>query len=101
MNYMSGVVICCHQRNDTNASSPGSGSGTSRNSGTSPAIAHTSQQDGVRNCPARPPAPPNAPGVDPEIYQQATSLETLIGYLYLTDSQRLTELLQELKLEQI
>jgi len=42
----------------------------------------------------------NARQVDPEIYQQATSLETLIGYLYLTDSQRLTELLQELKLEQ-
>lgn len=37
--------------------------------------------------------------VDPEIYQQATSLETLIGYLYLTDSQRLTELLQKLHLE--
>ncbi len=37
--------------------------------------------------------------VEPEIYQQATSLETLIGYLYLTDSQRLTELLQKLHLE--
>ncbi len=37
--------------------------------------------------------------VEPEIYQQATSLETLIGYLYLTDSQRLTELLQKLELE--
>ncbi len=37
--------------------------------------------------------------VDPDIYQQATSLETLIGYLYLTDSQRLTELLQKLHLE--
>lgn len=37
--------------------------------------------------------------VDPEIYQQATSLETLIGYLYLTDSRRLTQLLQQLKLE--
>ncbi len=37
--------------------------------------------------------------VDPEIYQQATSLETLIGYLYLTDSPRLTELLQKLHLE--
>ncbi|WP_373528382.1 Mini-ribonuclease 3 [Nostoc sp.] len=37
--------------------------------------------------------------LDPEIYQQATSLETLIGYLYLTDSQRLTELLQILHLE--
>ncbi len=31
--------------------------------------------------------------LEPEIYQQATSFETLIGYLYLTDSQRLTELL--------
>ena len=37
--------------------------------------------------------------VEPEIYQQATSLETLVGYLYLTDSRRLTQLLQELKLE--
>lgn len=37
--------------------------------------------------------------LDPEIYQQATSLETLIGYLYLTDSSRLTQLLQKLKLE--
>ncbi|MCC5635602.1 ribonuclease III [Nostoc sp. CHAB 5844] len=36
----------------------------------------------------------------PEIYQQATSLETLIGYLYLTDIPRLTELLQKLHLEQ-
>ncbi|AFY31590.1 Mini-ribonuclease 3 [Calothrix sp. PCC 7507] len=37
--------------------------------------------------------------VDPQIYQQATSLETLIGYLYLSDFQRLTELLQKLQLE--
>ncbi|HEY9803734.1 MAG TPA: ribonuclease III domain-containing protein [Leptolyngbyaceae cyanobacterium] len=37
--------------------------------------------------------------VDPEIYQQATSLETLIGYLYLTDFPRLTELLQKIYLE--
>ena len=37
--------------------------------------------------------------VDPEIYQQATSLETLIGYLYLTDSPRLSELLQKIHLE--
>ncbi len=37
--------------------------------------------------------------VEPEIYQQATSLETLMGYLYLTNPQRLTQLLQELKLE--
>ncbi len=34
-----------------------------------------------------------------EIYQQATSLETLIGYLYLTDEARLSELLQKLHLE--
>jgi ribonuclease-3 family protein len=32
----------------------------------------------------------------PEIYQQATSLETLIGYLYLQDNQRLNELLETL-----
>lgn len=37
--------------------------------------------------------------VNLEIYQQATSLETLMGYLYLTDAQRLTHLLQKLKLE--
>ncbi len=37
--------------------------------------------------------------VDPEIYQQATSLETLIGYLYLTNQRRLTQLLAQLKLE--
>jgi ribonuclease-3 family protein len=35
-----------------------------------------------------------------EIYQQATSLETLIGYLYLTDFPRLTELLELLKLSE-
>jgi ribonuclease-3 family protein len=35
----------------------------------------------------------------PEIYQQATSLETLIGYLYLTDFTRLTELLERLELQ--
>lgn len=35
--------------------------------------------------------------LDPEIYSQASSLETLIGYLYLTDPQRLTELLAHLK----
>ncbi|MCL6750619.1 ribonuclease III [Nostoc sp. CCCryo 231-06] len=37
--------------------------------------------------------------LNPEIYQQATSLETLIGYLYLTDYQRLTELLQMLHVQ--
>lgn len=36
---------------------------------------------------------------NPEVYQQATSLETLMGYLYLTDPQRLTQLLGQLRLE--
>ncbi len=39
--------------------------------------------------------------IDPEIYQQASSLETLMGYLYLTDPQRLTKLLAHLKLDPI
>jgi ribonuclease-3 family protein len=37
--------------------------------------------------------------LDPEIYQQATSLETLIGYLYLTNPHRLTQLLAHLPLD--
>lgn len=37
--------------------------------------------------------------VEPEIYQQATSLETLMGYLYLTDGERLNQLLQQLQLD--
>jgi ribonuclease III family protein len=37
--------------------------------------------------------------VDPSIYQQATSLETLIGYLHLTNPQRLAQLLAQLKLD--
>lgn len=37
--------------------------------------------------------------VDPQIYRQATSLETLIGYLYLTNTERLSELMQKLLLE--
>lgn len=36
--------------------------------------------------------------VNPEIYQQATSLEALVGYLYLTDPQRLLELFEHLDL---
>ena len=36
---------------------------------------------------------------DPEIYQQASSLQTLIGYLYLTNPERLTEILALLELE--
>lgn len=37
--------------------------------------------------------------LDPKIYQQATSLETLMGYLYLTDPKRLTQLLAHLELD--
>jgi ribonuclease-3 family protein len=36
--------------------------------------------------------------LDPKIYQQATGFEALIGYLYLTNPQRLAELLDLLKL---
>lgn len=36
--------------------------------------------------------------LNPAIYQQATSLETLIGYLYLCDPQRLAYLLTQLNL---
>ncbi len=38
--------------------------------------------------------------LSPEIYQQASSLETLIGYLYLQDRQRLAQLLEKLELKQ-
>jgi ribonuclease-3 family protein len=37
--------------------------------------------------------------LSPEIYRQATSLETLIGYLYLKNPQRLMELLAKLDLD--
>lgn len=37
--------------------------------------------------------------IEPEVYQQATSLETLIGYLYLTNPQRLLHLLAQLELD--
>ncbi len=37
--------------------------------------------------------------LSPEIYQHASSLETLIGYLYLQDPQRLSQLLEKLELE--
>lgn len=36
--------------------------------------------------------------VNPKTYQQASSLETLLGYLYLTDFSRLNQLLEQLKL---
>jgi ribonuclease III family protein len=38
--------------------------------------------------------------LDPEIYQQATSFEALMGYLYLTNPQRLLELLSYLEIKQ-
>lgn len=44
-------------------------------------------------------APRGPKRVDPEIYQQATSFETLLGYLYLTNPQRLMQLLEKLQLE--
>ena len=37
--------------------------------------------------------------IHPQIYQQATSLETLLGYLYLSDPQRLIQLLAHLELD--
>ncbi len=46
-----------------------------------------------RNAANRPPKRVNA-----EIYGRATSLETLIGYLYLTNFSRLSQLLQKLNL---
>jgi ribonuclease III family protein len=46
-----------------------------------------------RNAANRPPK-----RVDAEIYGRATSLETLIGYLYLTNFPRLSHLLQKLNL---
>jgi len=39
-------------------------------------------------------APQRLKRVDPEIYQKATALETLVGYLHLTDGDRLMMLLQ-------
>ncbi len=36
--------------------------------------------------------------LSPELYQQATGLEALLGYLYLQDPQRLNQLLEHLKL---
>ena len=37
--------------------------------------------------------------VSPELYQKATSFETLIGYLYLHNPQRLNQLLRKLNLD--
>ena len=44
-------------------------------------------QRGKNQC-GRPPR-----NVEPHIYRQASGFESLVGYLYLTDAQRLTELL--------
>jgi ribonuclease III family protein len=44
-------------------------------------------------------AAPKSRRADPGEYQRATGLETLIGYLYLTDIQRLDELLGYLVLK--
>ncbi len=41
-------------------------------------------------------AAPKSRRVDPAIYQRATGLETLIGYLYLTDLERLESLLDRI-----
>jgi ribonuclease-3 family protein len=46
-----------------------------------------------RNAATRPPQ-----RLDPGVYQRASSLETLIGYLYLTNPPRLSELLDYLQL---
>jgi len=48
-----------------------------------------------RNATTKPPK-----RIEPEIYQQASSLETLVGYLFLTDCQRLAQLLHKLDFEQ-
>ena len=37
--------------------------------------------------------------INPQTYQLSTSLETLVGYLYLTDPERLSQLLAKLDLE--
>ncbi|WP_225852823.1 ribonuclease III domain-containing protein, partial [Haemophilus parainfluenzae] len=37
--------------------------------------------------------------LDPLIYQQASSFETLLGYLYLTNPERLTELFGHIQLK--
>ncbi len=44
-------------------------------------------------------APQRLKRVDPEIYQKATALETLFGYLHLTDPKRLRMLLEAIGLE--
>ncbi|MEO0458236.1 MAG: ribonuclease III domain-containing protein [Cyanobacteria bacterium P01_A01_bin.114] len=52
------------------------------------------EQDMVRR--GRNAAPKRQRRVNADLYQQATSFETLIGYLYLTDQPRLFELLGQL-----
>ncbi len=45
-------------------------------------------------------APQRLKRVDPEIYQKATALETLVGYLHLTDPDRLAGLFREIAMPQ-
>ncbi|GFE67590.1 Mini-ribonuclease 3 [Chroococcus sp. FPU101] len=48
-------------------------------------------RNGVKREPSR---------LSPKLYQEASSLETLIGYLYLSNPQRLNQLLEKLKLDE-
>lgn len=46
-------------------------------------------------------APRRSKRIDPHNYQQATGLETVFGYLYLTDPQRLNQLLGYLQFDSL
>ena len=46
-------------------------------------------RNAVNKCPRR---------LSPQIYQQATGFETLLGYLYVGNPQRLNQLLEQLEL---
>lgn len=56
----------------------------------------STEQDILRK--GRNAAPRGPRRIDPQTYQNATSFEALIGYLYLTDPKRLTELLSYIDL---
>jgi len=56
-----------------------------------------SEQEIVRQ--GRNAAPGGPKRLDPLVYQQATSFEVLLGYLYLTDVERLEDLCQQLDLQ--
>jgi ribonuclease III family protein len=57
------------------------------------------EQEIVRR--ARNAAPKGPKRVDPALYQQATGFEALLGYLYLFDPQRLSDLLSQLQLTEL